>query len=174
MSKQDAKQITIPSAVTDIAKRARIKGMNLVRCECEFIEALPPGQIISDVKLELRGGSDVFRAEPRTIVCSFGMEVVPMGPNGKPPKVARISCDYAAVYEFDDDAFFNAIVPEHRDLFAAYNTSFQMWPHAREFVQSMAARMSIPPVVLPAFRPLEMIGTPEFWKKRTKETTERA
>lgn len=166
MTGRDLKQITIPAAVTEIAKRARIKGMNLVRCNCELIEALAPGQSISDVKLALRGGSDIFKSAPRTLVCSFGLDVAPVGPNGAPPQIATISCDFAALYEFEDDAFFNAIQPQDRDQFAAYNTSFQLWPHAREFVQSMAARMTLPPIVLPAFRPLEMIGMPETWRKK--------
>ncbi len=173
MSGSDTKQITIPAAVTEIAKRAKITGMNLVRCTCEFVEALPPGQQIENVNAELRGGSDVFKAAARTIVCSFGATVIPVGPAGKPPKIATISCDYAAVYEFEDEAFFKGIQKGDRDQFAAFNTSFQLWPHVREFVQSMAARMGLPPVVLPAFRPLELIGGPETWRDRTAEAQER-
>jgi hypothetical protein len=53
-------------------------------------------------------------------------------------------------------------------MFSAYNTSMNVWPHAREFVQSMAARMMLPPLILPLFRPAETIPA-ERWEKSVEK-----
>jgi hypothetical protein len=159
--------LTIPPVVTEIGKRATIKALNLVRCNCEVVTALPPGEPVKDVTIGLRGGGSRFQQHPKTIVCAFGADVSAIGPEPAKVVVAKFSCDYAVQYEFEDEAFFDSLSEQDMSLFAAFNTSFHVWPHVREFVQSMAFRMTIPPVLLPMFRPLEMIGNPEQWQKLT-------
>lgn len=41
---------------------------------------------------------------------------------------------------------------EQLNTFAGINSVFNAWPYWREFVQSMIARMNLPPVTLPVFR----------------------
>jgi hypothetical protein len=168
MAENNTTQITIPPAVTEIAKRAKIKAVNLVQSSCQLVAPPPAPGTPFEVKTELRGGSAVLATESRTIVCSFGASIRPLLADGT--HFAEISCDYAIQYEFDDEAFFASMKAADRDAFAAYNTSFQLWPHMREFVQSMAARMTTPPIILPPFRPIEMVGAPDTWIRRPEPT----
>lgn len=163
----------IPPIVTEIGQRIAIKGMNLVRCSCEVVGTATPGTPIPEMKFETRGGGTVHADEPRTIVCGFGLDVTAIGPAPASEPIAKFSVDYAVQYEMQDEAFLQRLSEHDLALFAAYNTSFHVWPHAREFVQSMAGRMSLPPVVLPIFRPQQLIGPPENWKRRTDASAEK-
>ena len=46
-----------------------------------------------------------------------------------------------------------ALPPDALHCFAWLNGPYNAWPYWREFVQSMSARMGLPGVVLPVFRP---------------------
>jgi hypothetical protein len=160
----------IPSVVTEIGARARLKGINLVRTQCELTGALRPGEQIPEVKFETRGGATRPAEAPGTLICAFGLEVIGLGPKPDLVRVARFSCDYAIQYEFDAP-FLQAQADKDLSLFAAYNASLHAWPHVREFIQSMAFRMTLPPIVLPIMRTLDMVGPPENWKKLTPKAT---
>jgi hypothetical protein len=55
----------------------------------------------------------------------------------------------ALTYSLQDAARFSDDVLEE---FARVNGTFNAWPYWREYVQTTAARMSLPPLVLPVFR----------------------
>jgi hypothetical protein len=52
---------------------------------------------------------------------------------------------------------------KHLAAFAEFNSKFNAWPYWREFVQSTMARMGLPPIILPVFRPgmVELKGVAE-------------
>lgn len=167
MNEKAPSSTQIPAAVTEIAKRASLKTINLVRGSSEFVEALAPGEGIENLQVSLRAGGSRHDA-PGSIVCGFGIDVAAQTKGAKPKTVARFSCDYAGVYEVRDEGFYNSLSDRDIAVFAGYNTGFHTWPYAREFVQSMAARMGLPAVVLPLFRAAEVVP-PEDWEERPQE-----
>lgn len=54
--------------------------------------------------------------------------------------------------------------PDTLSTFAETNGVYNAWPYWREFVQSMFARMGLPPVVLPVLRVREVMEKPEAEK----------
>lgn len=61
----------------------------------------------------------------------------------------RIGVTFALHYALPDAARFSDAVLEE---FARVNGAFNAWPYWREYVQTTAARMNLPPVVMPVFR----------------------
>jgi hypothetical protein len=153
----------VPPVVTAIGGHAKILTLTLIRGECQLLD-LRDGDVIDSLRLTLRGGGHKDAALPR-LVCTFGVVVEPVAKGRDTSPVAKISCEYGLQYDIDDPALFAKTSEHDAELFAAYNASVNAWPHAREFVQSMAARMVLPPVVLPLFRPSELIPSPEKWQK---------
>ena len=154
--------VVVPERVAEIGRGATIRSLNLVRSDCAVLD-FRDGDVIENLKIQLTGGGRKDTQRPR-ILCSFGLLVEPQARGRADAPVARIHCEYAVQYEFADQAFFQSISERDIELFAALNTSLNVWPHAREFVQSMAGRMMLPPVVLPLFRPTDMLS-PENWQK---------
>ena len=56
----------------------------------------------------------------------------------------------------DAAAFSNEVLEE----FARVNGTFNAWPYWREYVQTTAARMTLPPTILPVFRLNRASGPP--------------
>lgn len=164
-----ASPLSIPPIVTEIAKRATLRTLNLARCSCDLMAAVPGGKVIESLQMGLRGGGRKHPL-PRTFECGFGLDLsVHVGGINGP--VARFSCDYAGIYEISDQAFFDGLTDHEFSVFAGFNFSFHVWPFARELVHSLASKMALPPVVLPLFRTGEMIPPPEKWKLDATEGT---
>lgn len=151
----------IPAVVTEIGARAAIGALNLVRSECVVLD-LRPGDAIENLKVQMNTGGKKH-AELARLTCVFRMNVEPQAKGRVEAVAARIVCEYAVQYDFADRAFFDRITERDIEMFAAYNASVNVWPHVREFVQSMAARMMLPPLILPLFRPAEAIPA-DRWK----------
>ena len=145
----------IPPIVTEIGSLAAIRSLNLVRAECIVLD-LRDGDVVEGLKIQMNAGGRKHAELPR-LICGFGMKVEPQAKGRADGPVARIICDYAVQYDFADRAFFDRITDRDIEMFAAYNTSTNVWPHVREFIQSMAGRMMLPPLILPLFRPAEAI-----------------
>lgn len=158
MTKPDPAPVAVPPVVTEIGRRAQLKGLHLVRGSCELVGVLRPGQPVEELNVEMRGGADRHKHEAQTLICSFGVNVTAVGPKPEAVVVAKFSCDYAAQYFIEDKAFYDSLKDTDIAMFAAVNTSFHAWPHIREFVQSMSFRMTIPQVLLPMFRPGEVVA----------------
>ncbi len=69
------------------------------------------------------------------------------GKGGQP--VLEIACSYVVEYRLAEGY---KPTPAEVRAFVSANALFNCWPFWREFVQSTAARMSLPPVTLPFFR----------------------
>lgn len=65
----------------------------------------------------------------------------------EPP--VSINVSFALAYSLPGAAHFSDAVLEE---FARVNGAFNVWPYWREYVQTTAARMNLPPLVLPVFR----------------------
>lgn len=151
----------IPAVVTEIGAHATIGALNLVRSECVVLD-LRPGDAIENLKVQMNSGGKKH-AELARLTCVFRMKVEAQAKGRAEEVAARIVCEYAVQYDFVDRAFLDRVTERDIEMFAAYNTSTNVWPHVREFVQSMAARMMLPPLILPLFRPAEAIPA-DWWK----------
>jgi len=163
MSKKTPSASGVPPIVTTIGASARIQTLSLVRGSCQLIE-IREGDVVENLKITMKGGARKHDTLQR-LVCSFGILVEPVAKGRDDSPVARIECEYGLQYDIDDAALFAKLSEKEIELFAAYNGSVNAWPHAREFVQSMAQRMTLPPIVLPLFRPSDLLPPPEQWQK---------
>lgn len=155
----------IPPIVSEIAQRCQIQGLALAKGRCELLVS-PDGVTVRDLQVGLRGHGSRHPSKPDVLVCSFGLDVWPQdAADEKKIRLAQISCDYIVQYHFAEKELLERVSGEDIEVFAAYNTSFHVWPYAREFVQSMAARMGLPPVLLPVFRPANLIPPRDQWVK---------
>ncbi len=161
MTKAAQKPGAVPAMVTEIGQHATIRSINLVRSECAILD-LREGDVVEGLKIQMNAGGKKHGDLPR-LICVFGVKVEPQAKGRADGPVARIVCDYAAQYDFADRAFFDRITDRDIEMFSAYNTSLNVWPHVREFVQSTAGRMMLPPLILPLFRPAETIPV-DRWK----------
>jgi hypothetical protein len=151
----------VPAVVTEIGRHAAIRALNLAHGECRILD-LREGDVVENLKIQMTAAGKRHPELPR-LICGLGLKVEPQARGRADSAVARIVCDYAVQYDFADRAFFDRITDRDIEMFSAYNTSLNAWPHAREFVQSMAARMMLPPLILPLFRPAETIPV-ERWR----------
>lgn len=152
---------SIPAIVTEIGRHATIGALNLVRSECIVLD-LRPGDVVESLKVQMNAGGKKH-PELAQLICGFSLKVEPQAKGRANAIVARIACEYAVQYDFADRSFFDRLTVQDIEMFGAYNTSTNVWPHVREFVQSMAGRMMLPPLILPLFRPAEAIPA-DRWK----------
>lgn len=153
----------IPAIVTAIGAHAKIETLTLIRGECRLLNPRE-GDVVENLKLTMTGGGRKHDASQR-LHCTFGLVVEPVAKGREDKPVARIECEYGLQYQIDDSAFLAALSERDVELFAAYNGSVNVWPHAREFVTSMAQRMLLPPLLLPLFRPSDLLPPPERWQR---------
>jgi preprotein translocase subunit SecB len=69
--------------------------------------------------------------------------------NSKDDLLSKISADYFLAYQLDD---IKGLTEEHYKLFSDFSGVYHVWPFWREFVQSMTARMQLPPLTLEVLR----------------------
>ncbi len=163
MSKKSAGALAIPAIVTEIGTHARIQSLTLVRGSCQLVDPRE-GDVVENLKITMKGGGQKHATLPR-LLCNFGIIVEPVAKGREDKPVARIECEYGLQYDIDAPGLFAKLTERDVELFAAYNGSVNAWPHAREFVQSMAQRMVLPPLVLPLFRPSDLLPPPEKWQR---------
>jgi hypothetical protein len=87
----------------------------------------------------------------KNILCTlirFTFTATEKGGKGKHP-LLNIAATILAEYQLAE-GFVPS--PEEQNAFLAANAVFNCWPYWREFVQSTAGRMSLPPLTLPFFR----------------------
>jgi len=154
---------SIPAIVTAIGAGAKIQTLTLVRGECQLVDPRE-GDVVENMKITMKGSGRKHDSLLR-LDCSFGIIVEPVAKGREDKPVARIECEFGLQYEIDDAVLFAKLSERDVELFAAYNCSVNAWPHAREFVQSMAQRMVLPPIVLPLFRPSDLLPPPEKWQR---------
>lgn len=68
---------------------------------------------------------------------------------GPESAAAEMFAAYELTYELPEDS---DVPDDALDAFAETNGVFNAWPYFREFAQSSAARMGLPPVLVPLFR----------------------
>ena len=91
-----------------------------------------------------------------------------------PKESLVIQGTFGLVYSVREEASFS---DEQVDAFAKTNAIYNIWPYWREFVQSMSARMNLPPLIIPVFH---LFGKPapfvlyEPLKKKTRSTSRSA
>lgn len=66
-------------------------------------------------------------------------------------QIAKLSVEFALAYHSE-----KPMTDEIFSVFKGLNLMVNTWPYLREFIQTMAGRMNLPPLVLPTFK----VGTP--------------
>lgn len=84
---------------------------------------------------------------PFVVLAVIDAKLVPR----KSPENAAVSIKAGFELRYSLRAEF-AVSRRDLNTFAQINSVFNVWPYWREFIQSMMARMHLPPVVLPVFR----------------------
>ncbi len=128
----------IPPGVTEIGAHASLRGIHLVRCRCKVVAVLPAGHGLPELKVDIRAGAERHKTLSSSLICGFGLDVTAVGPKPDSVAVARLSCDYAAHYDFAADDFFASSSDDDLAQFSAYNTSVHVWPHTRELMHSIS------------------------------------
>ena len=166
MTKKVAAPSGIPPVVMAIGAHAKIQTLTLIRGECRLLDPRE-GDVVENMKITMKGGGRKHDSLAR-LICNFGIVVEPVAKGREDKPIALIECEYGLQYDLDDAALIAKLTDRDVELFAAYNASVNAWPHAREFVQSMAQRMVLPPIVLPLFRPSDLLPPPEKWQRLTE------
>lgn len=63
----------------------------------------------------------------------------------------EITTEFCAQYDMDGTADENALRPALEE-FGRYNVAYHVWPYWREYVQSVCARIGVPPIPVPMYR----------------------
>jgi hypothetical protein len=63
----------------------------------------------------------------------------------------EITTEFCAQYDLSGTVDENALRPALEE-FSRYNVGYHVWPYWREYVQSVCARIGIPPIPVPMYR----------------------
>ena len=101
-----------------------------------------------------QGARVLYRADNQFIVgAMLQAQVSTKGSEFSEEAPVSMTITFALQYQVENATrFSDDILAE----FARVNGTFNAWPYWREYVDTTAARMNLPPIVLPTFR----IGTP--------------
>lgn len=80
---------------------------------------------------------------------------MPAGVSG--PELLKLSCAFLLVYQPYQPGSLNKLTDRDQAFraFSDLNATTNVWPYFRELVQSTAARMRLPPLILPLFRAVQ-------------------
>lgn len=103
-----------------------------------------------------------FRVSQKDIVVDVDLQLVLPAPrpSGEGPRLELVSVSavFRAHYELASDA---SLAEADLEAFAKINSTFNVWPYWREFVQSATTRMGFPALTLPPLtigRAVELAG----------------
>ncbi|WP_169981208.1 hypothetical protein [Tautonia rosea] len=87
--------------------------------------------------------------EAKSLIVVVPLKLIVEEDGDKPIEHVRISATFILFYRVDS---YEGIEEENLEAFASMNGVFNAWPYWREYVQSMAVRMGLPPIVVPVHR----------------------
>jgi len=134
--------------VREIAMNSELVNINLVECGGEVLAGVRAGDTIESINIELEAGRGAVMEENHfSLMVGVKVTLLPKGQPEKPAAVVR--CRYAAQYRCKSKEFFEELTNDALGAFTASTGTLTLWPYIREFVQSTALRMLLPPVNLP-------------------------
>ena len=140
-----------------IARYVELRDVRLTGVNANFLVAKDEMLQQRELDVELgRSMSCSIAQDTRVISVEANLKADIHGP-GKGekhgPVLISIQCAYVLEYTFMvHGGPEGAELQRHLDAFARVNGVFNVWPYFRELVQSLSARMAIPPIVVPVYR----------------------
>jgi hypothetical protein len=92
-----------------------------------------------------------FAAGVRLIDNSYEEASDPQGDLPEDAEYVEIEAEFCTQYNIRDGVEEEEIRPALEE-FGRYNVGYHVWPYWREYVQSVCARMGIPPIPVPMYR----------------------
>ncbi|GJM43216.1 MAG: hypothetical protein DHS20C21_00580 [Gemmatimonadota bacterium] len=141
----------------NVVRAVQLDSIRLVRSSTDcVIDGMPDTQGQMDVSWH----TEVKRQDDATaFVVLADIQVMVRTRDDPAEDLIAIGARYELAYSLQADS---APSDEELKAFAAANGIFNAWPYWREFVQSTASRMGLPPVVLPLLK----VGTPPVSQNR--------
>lgn len=109
------------------------------------VDARLVGADTVDAPIELDLGWEITFARPEPDAVTFDYQLAVSDPSGR----FRIECSYELEYDLPSD---KEISDEDLVAFGEISVAFSAFPYARELVQSLTTRASLPPLVLGTLR----------------------
>ncbi|MFC1676573.1 hypothetical protein ACFL3G_05875 [Planctomycetota bacterium] len=140
-NKDNSKALDLALKISD---RVNLIDAHLIDCKCELLEFASNEDNSFEVtgytgyKIELEQ-NNIF------VIVHFDLHTV----NEDWKEIARIGADFILAYKADS---LDGLTEDNYLQFAKYNGVFNAWPYWREFVNSMAARLNLPPLTLNVYR----------------------
>jgi len=148
-----------PPIVKEIARNSAVVAINLVKFEGQ-VQDLRAGDLIDTLGMQFKLGA-ARPPEPNYFSAFVGIDLDCRAKNEPARSVATISCAYAAKYIVKDSELFCRLTDDDFVSFASINGVLTLWPYLREFSNTAAQRMMLPPVLLPflqgVFNPAEIL-----------------
>lgn len=105
------------------------------------------------------------KADSIFVKVTFGIRIAAPDLGAADTGDMQIRATFALTYTLKES---NKVTPEMAQAFGEVNGAYNAWPFWREFVYSTMARMGLPPLVMPVFRPDQKAGGPSTDDKVSK------
>ena len=171
----EVKELTEYQRAATVARYVQIRDVALERIDSSLV--VPRREALKKSPWDLRFKKTVaheFRAKANELIVRVNLDArVSASAAHDSLELLSFSCTYLLEYSF---AAFGGPEGHERDAFlkafAEVNGVYNAWPYFRELLQSTAARMGLPPVVVPVYR---ATGAPSERKvpENTAESTQR-
>ena len=153
----------------EVAKRIQIDDLRLVETHVaqQLRDAQLPSQLEISVQTQSRADEETSRiaVDVRAQLCAqYDMD------DPAHPAPIEISARFRVTYIASS---LGGLTDEHIEAFGELNGVYNVWPYWREYVQAVIARMGLPPLTLPVFRPLERAGKRSGTEERSAANKER-
>lgn len=119
---------------------AKLCGVSLRSLDARLV-----GADSADAPIELDLGWEITFSRPGPDAVTFDYQLAVSEPTGR----FRIDCSYELEYDLPGD---KEILDEDLVAFGEISVAFSAFPYARELVQSLTTRASLPPLVLGTLR----------------------
>jgi len=157
-----------------IARYVELDDVHLIDVKASLLVAKAEMLQLSVLELEL-GRSMACSMQKDTQVISVEAKLkadIHNQNDGRAKPLLSINCTYVLNYKFmAKGAPEGAELQRYLDAFARVNGVFNIWPYFRELIQSLSARMSLPPIVVPVYRVSKEQEAPSSVTEPSKGTT---
>jgi hypothetical protein len=137
------------SALSQVVSAAKILNVRLVESQ-SATKIRTPEDAPGEALLRVDHGGRVFGLPDKDGVLGVHTMVhVHVSESEKSEDLVSIRAVFEILYQLPEGL---AVGNDELEAFARSNGVFNAWPYFREFVQSMATRMGLPPILLPLFR----------------------
>lgn len=138
----------IPEVVSKFARSVNLEQVFVRRAKAELVKG--PAIAVEQLGIDVRAGAKKA-ATGSGLEVAVGVTVKFLGATVD-ETLAVVDVDYVLYYSIPEASVLAAASDATIQAFAAYNGTVNAWSYAREYCQSMAWRMSLPPTTLPSFR----------------------